>query len=89
MGAVDKNRAGVAAAVLNSSRQTGAALGVAIFGSLIATRHPFEVGLHAALWTAAIVSMIATLIWWFIVERNPLRRAEEPCAEQENAVTRN
>ncbi|PRC92515.1 MFS transporter [Solimicrobium silvestre] len=85
MGTVDKNRSGVAAAVLNSARQTGAALGVAIFGSLIAALHPFEVGMHAALWTAAAVSLIAALTWWFILEQSPLRqtRQEGSCAAQE------
>ena len=63
MGTVEKNRAGVAAAVLNSARQTGAALGVAIFGTLIATLHPFEVGMHSALWVAVGVSIAAALIW--------------------------
>ncbi|RDK02989.1 MFS transporter [Paraburkholderia lacunae] len=64
MGTVEKHRAGVAAAVLNSARQTGAALGVAIFGTLIATVHPFEAGMQAALWTAAAVSLVAAQIWW-------------------------
>jgi len=63
MGTVDKARAGVAAAVLNSARQTGAALGVGLFGTLIATLHPFEVGMRASLWIAAAVSIAAALIW--------------------------
>ena len=37
LGSVDKSRSGVAAAVLNSMRQTGSVLGVALFGSLIAS----------------------------------------------------
>lgn len=65
LGTVETNRAGVAAAVLNSARQTGAALGVAIFGTLIAAQHPFEAGMRAALWTAAVVSLIAAVAWWF------------------------
>lgn len=36
MGSVDKSRSGIAAAVLNATRQTGSVLGVALFGSLIA-----------------------------------------------------
>ena len=37
LGSVDKSRSGVAAAVLNSMRQTGSVLGVALFGSLVAS----------------------------------------------------
>ncbi|MBK5438606.1 hypothetical protein JFV30_17890 [Pseudomonas sp. TH32] len=36
MGAVDKHRAGIAAGTLNAARQVGAALGVALFGGLLA-----------------------------------------------------
>ncbi len=35
LGSVDKSRSGIAAGVLNSTRQTGSVLGVALFGSLI------------------------------------------------------
>jgi DHA2 family methylenomycin A resistance protein-like MFS transporter len=64
MGTVEAGRAGVAAAVLNSARQTGAALGVAVFGSLTAAIRPFEAGLRAALWAAVAVSLAAALVWW-------------------------
>lgn len=36
MGTVDKHRAGIAAGTLNAARQVGAALGVALFGGLLA-----------------------------------------------------
>jgi len=64
MGTVEKSRAGVAAGVMNAARQTGAALGVAVFGALVAGQGAFMVGLQAALWSAAGVSLIAALIWW-------------------------
>ena len=35
LGSVEKSRSGIAAGVLNSTRQTGSVLGVALFGSLI------------------------------------------------------
>ncbi|WP_087721870.1 MFS transporter [Pandoraea sp. PE-S2T-3] len=57
-------RAGVAAAVLNTARQAGAALGVATFGSLLAALHPFEAGLRAALALAALVSLVMMPLWW-------------------------
>src|SRR5260370_17916290 len=44
MDTVDKNRAGIAAGVLNSARQTGAALGVAVFAALIAASIRFDAG---------------------------------------------
>ena len=64
MGTVERQRAGIAAAVLNAARQAGAAIGVAIFGTLVAGSHPFEIGMHAALWTAAVVSLMAAWAWW-------------------------
>lgn len=71
MAAVEKGRAGIAAGVLNSARQTGAALGVAVFGAMISVLHPFEVGLRAALLTASAVSIAATWVWWFASKQRP------------------
>jgi MFS transporter, DHA2 family, methylenomycin A resistance protein len=65
IGTVEQSRAGVAAAVLNSARQTGAALGVAIFGTFIESIQPFYSGMRAALWAATAVSFSAILVWWF------------------------
>ncbi|MEO6917840.1 MAG: MFS transporter [Collimonas sp.] len=64
MGTIDKSRAGVAAAVLNSARQTGAALGVAIFGAFIAALQPFESAMHVVLGIVAATSFAAALVWW-------------------------
>jgi len=47
LGSVDRSRSGVAAGTLNTMRQAGSALGVALFGSLIASS--FVSGLHVAL----------------------------------------
>ncbi|AMO96565.1 major Facilitator Superfamily protein [Collimonas fungivorans] len=63
MATVEPERAGVAAGVLNSARQTGAALGVAIFGALVAAVHPFLAGLHTVLWVSAGVTLAAALAW--------------------------
>ena len=35
LGSVEKSRSGIAAGVLNATRQTGSVLGVALFGSLV------------------------------------------------------
>ncbi|HET7016345.1 MAG TPA: MFS transporter [Streptosporangiaceae bacterium] len=52
MGSVDRSHSGVAAGTLNTMRQTGSVLGVAVFGSLVSAR--FTSGLHVAL----VMSMV-------------------------------
>jgi DHA2 family methylenomycin A resistance protein-like MFS transporter len=50
---VPAERAGTAGGVLNTSRQLGGALAVAVFGALVAERTSFVSGLHASLLLAA------------------------------------
>jgi DHA2 family methylenomycin A resistance protein-like MFS transporter len=60
LGSVERSRSGVAAGTLNTMRQTGSALGVALFGSLIAGT--FISGLHVALVICiGLVAAIAVL----------------------------
>ena len=63
MGVVDKTRAGVAAGVLNASRQTGAAFGVAIFGLLMSAVKPLDLGVRVAVCLAVALSLLAALCW--------------------------
>ena len=50
LGSVDRSYSGVASGTLNTARQTGSVIGVALFGSLIgAAGSQFSGGLHAAL----------------------------------------
>jgi DHA2 family methylenomycin A resistance protein-like MFS transporter len=49
LGSVDRTRSGVAAGTLNTLRQTGSAIGVALFGSLLARRGGFTAGVHTSL----------------------------------------
>jgi DHA2 family methylenomycin A resistance protein-like MFS transporter len=49
LGSVDRTRSGVAAGTLNTLRQTGSAIGVALFGSLLTGRGGFTPGVHASL----------------------------------------
>ena len=49
LGSVEKARAGIAAGVLNATRQTGSVIGVALFGSLIGQANGFIAGAHASL----------------------------------------
>jgi DHA2 family methylenomycin A resistance protein-like MFS transporter len=59
LGSVEKPRSGIAAGVLNSTRQTGSVLGVALFGSLLGAHGGFIFGLHAALIISAALLLIA------------------------------
>jgi MFS transporter, DHA2 family, methylenomycin A resistance protein len=64
LGSVEKSRSGVAAGVLNSARQTGSVLGVALFGSLIGQRDAFLFGARMALIISVVllVGAAATII---------------------------
>lgn len=63
MTTVDKARAGVAAGVLNASRQTGSAFGVAIFGALMSAVQPLDTGIRVAVYLAVGLSLLAALVW--------------------------
>jgi DHA2 family methylenomycin A resistance protein-like MFS transporter len=56
LGSVEKSRSGIAAGVLNSTRQTGSVLGVALFGALIGGQgDAFLFGTRAALLISALL----------------------------------
>jgi len=59
LGSVEKSRSGLAAGVLNSTRQTGSVLGVALFGSLVGQSDAFVAGAHVALIISAGLLMAA------------------------------
>jgi DHA2 family methylenomycin A resistance protein-like MFS transporter len=59
LGSVEKSRSGIAAGVLNSTRQTGSVLGVALFGSLVSRASAFVSGVHAALIISAALLAVA------------------------------
>ena len=65
LGSVEKSRSGIAAGVLNATRQTGSVLGVALFGSLVGQSGTFMAGLHASLTIAAGVLIAAATAIWF------------------------
>ena len=68
LGSVEKSRSGIAAGVLNATRQTGSVLGVALFGSLVAQSGSFMPGLHASLLISAGVLLAAGAAIWFGAE---------------------
>jgi DHA2 family methylenomycin A resistance protein-like MFS transporter len=59
LGSVEKARSGIAAGVLNATRQTGSVLGVALFGSLIGDQAAFMPGMHLALAISALVLLLS------------------------------
>ncbi|MEV7601988.1 MFS transporter [Kitasatospora sp. NPDC089797] len=65
LGTVDTSRAGVAAAVLNTARQSGSAVGVAAFGTLVTIAQPFTRGLHAVLCLIALAATAAAALWTY------------------------
>jgi DHA2 family methylenomycin A resistance protein-like MFS transporter len=62
LGSVEKSRSGIAAGVLNSTRQTGSVLGVALFGSLIGQANAFLFGARAALIISALLLVAAAAV---------------------------
>jgi DHA2 family methylenomycin A resistance protein-like MFS transporter len=64
MGTVEPGESGIAAGVLNSARQTGAAVGVAVFGSVVASSQPFADGMRTACEFAATLLLPGTGVWW-------------------------
>ena len=66
MDAAPASRGGAAAGLLNTARQVGSALGVAVAGSLLAGRAGFLPGLHLALTVsgaAFLAGVLVTLAW--------------------------
>jgi len=59
LGSVERTRSGLAAGVLNSARQTGSALGVALFGSLIGGANAFMPGTRESLIISAMLLLCA------------------------------
>jgi MFS transporter, DHA2 family, methylenomycin A resistance protein len=64
LGSVEKSRSGIAAGVLNATRQTGSVLGVALFGSLIGQPDHFMNGAHLALTISALLLLVASVVIW-------------------------
>ena len=60
--AAPENRAGIASGALNSSRQTGSLIGVAIFGTLVNSHYHFMTGLHYTLIIAGTAYLIGCLL---------------------------
>ncbi len=70
LSSVDRSRSGTASAVLNAARQTGGAVGVAIFGALVgSTPNQIVQGLKLASWTSVALLLVATGVAWKSIRR--------------------
>ncbi|MDQ2804442.1 MAG: MFS transporter, partial [Pseudomonadota bacterium] len=67
---VDRSQSGVASGVLNTTRQVGSVIGVALFGSLIANRDHFVTGVHLALY-ASIALLVIGIVAALAAVREP------------------
>jgi DHA2 family methylenomycin A resistance protein-like MFS transporter len=64
LGSVEKSRSGIAAGVLNATRQTGSVLGVALFGTLAGQPGTFMAGTHESLVISACLLIVAAAAMW-------------------------
>lgn len=78
MGSIVKEQAGIVAGVLNASRQTGSALGVAIFGGLLSAVKPLTAGIYVAVCFGIAFSMLGGLLWIIILSRNSTHKNNTP-----------
>ena len=62
MASVERRRSGIAAGTLNTTRQTGSVLGVAVFGTLIASKSSFIAGFHVALGISIVLVAVGMLL---------------------------
>ncbi len=62
MASVERARSGIAAGTLNTTRQTGSVLGVALFGTLITAKGSFIAGFHVALGISIVLVAVGVLL---------------------------
>ena len=67
-----KNRSGIAAAVLNASRQVGSVLGVAILGSFVGVHHLSIAGMHRAMLIARAAFLSGSLLSLVLISSDHL-----------------
>jgi EmrB/QacA subfamily drug resistance transporter len=62
MSAVAVDKAGVGSAVLNSARQVGGSLGIAVMGSIVASASSYLTGFHDALRVGALLCLAGAIV---------------------------
>jgi MFS transporter, DHA2 family, methylenomycin A resistance protein len=84
---VEREQSGVASGVLNTTRQLGSVIGVALFGSLIANRDQFIPGMHLALLISAAVLLVGILAAFFgICDEQSASAADRPDSGRSNMI---
>lgn len=71
MGSVPAERAGAAAGILNTARQVGAALAVALFGVLVSHPQSFQSGMRISLVIGAAVLLSTTVATMTLLKKKP------------------
>jgi EmrB/QacA subfamily drug resistance transporter len=87
--AVPVDKAGVGAAVLNASRQTGGAIGIALMGAIMAheisgtpTREGFMAGFQLALEVAAVIAVVGAVVAFALVRPHEADDTAAPAAAE-------
>ncbi len=73
MNVIDKSQTGIAAGVLNASRQAGSAFGVAIFGTVLTGAGTLRDSINLAISLAIGLSLLAALCWTLALKRDARR----------------
>jgi EmrB/QacA subfamily drug resistance transporter len=89
MHAVPVDKAGVGSAVINSMRQVGGSVGLAVIGAIVATQYnaarprpgEFVNGFQLGLRVAAGIAFVGVLVAAFGIRTTDVRHASEPAAE--------
>ncbi|OKH58795.1 hypothetical protein NIES2130_12595 [Scytonema sp. HK-05] len=71
---VPKEQSGIASAVLNSSRQVGGVLGVALLGSLV-SQHSFTTGMYIGQIIVAVIFLFSCILTFLYVPRRMLHHS--------------
>jgi MFS family permease len=69
MSAVAVDKAGVGSAVLNSARQVGGSLGIAVMGAIVASGSDFLTGFHDSLRVGALLCLVGAAVSVFAVRK--------------------
>jgi MFS transporter, DHA2 family, methylenomycin A resistance protein len=78
LAAVDRKQSGIASGALNTTRQIGSAIGVALFGSLIASHGHFVEGIRIALFIAVALMLIGTIAGFVAIPAESARGTTRP-----------
>jgi len=73
MSAVPVDKAGIGSAILNSARQVGGSLGIAVMGSIVAGAATYLGGFHDALRVGALLCLLGAA-----VAASAIRKVEHP-----------